>query len=128
MHETAPTPEDAVPESLRSVPLDALTRIDVALEGAWSETVVEVWSRRGGRSGFGDVVRFHPTRPPSVELYFPGYWIGIHCFRVAPDGLEFDEPRAHAIIAYVEARLAKLHADDRSHASRHGESRTEPER
>ena len=98
--------DDALPAALRGIPLDAIVRIDAALEGDWSATVSPVWTRAEGLLGFAAVPRRHPARRPALELYFPGYWVGLHCYREEAGAFVFDEPRARAVVAYVEARLA----------------------
>jgi len=97
---------NVLPAALLALPLDAIVRIDAALEGDWSGTVVPVWSRADGFLGFDRVVRAHATHRPALELYFPGWWIGVHCHRAEGGSFVFDEPRARAVIAYVEATLA----------------------
>ena len=99
--------DDAVPAALHAIPLDAIMRIDAALEGDWSATVVPLWTRAGGFLGFDGVVRRHPDRRPALELYCPGYWVGIHCCREEAGAFVLDEARARAVVAYVEARRAK---------------------
>lgn len=93
-------------ELVRAVPLDGITRIDVGMEGDWSGSVQTVWTRAGGFSGFDEIVREHPVQTPSVELYFHGAWLGVHCFRVEKGRKIFDEDLAEALIHLVEARLS----------------------
>ena len=94
-----------VPSILREISLDGLTRIDIALEGDWSSTVVTVWTRTGGLAGFSEVVLTHSTFKPSLELYFDNTWFGIHCFRRKEDLNEFDEGLARRIVDYVESAV-----------------------
>ena len=98
--------DEALPAALRGLPLDAIVRIDAALEGDWSGTVSPVWTRADGLVGFAAVPRRHPARRPALELYFPGYWVGLHCCCEEAGTFVFDEPRARAVVAYVEMRLA----------------------
>ena len=91
---------------LSAVPLEKLMRIDVGLEGDWSPTVTTVWTRVDGRLGLSDVVREHELFKPSVELYFVGGWIGLHC--CCRDGKVnvFDESLVERVIDDVEAAIA----------------------
>lgn len=97
-----------IPPWLCHVPLDHLTRIDVGLEGNWSETVTEVWCRSRGLVGFDRIVGGHPRFRPALELYLPDGWIGILCFRRCHGQNVFDERKARAIIAHVEQRLGRM--------------------
>ena len=94
-----------LPGALHDLQLASIVRIDAALEGDWSGTVVPVWTRAEGLLGFDAVRRADPARRPALELYFPGYWIGLHCCTEAGGSFVFDEARARAVIAHVEARL-----------------------
>jgi len=94
-----------IPNLLKSVPLDGILRIDVALEGDWSPTVVTVWSRESGYMGFSKVIKSHPTYKPSLELYFQSVWLGVHCFTRTNGVNVFDKDFASQIIDYVESNL-----------------------
>ncbi len=91
---------------LTACPLENLSRIDVGLEGDWSPTVTTVWARDGGRLGVAEVVREHEFNKPSLELYFVGGWIGLHCFRRVGDVNVFDESLLDRVINDVEAAIA----------------------
>ena len=91
---------------LSACPMDDLTRVDVGLEGDWSPTVTTVWARDKGRLGFAEVVREHESFIPSVELYFSGGWIGLHCFRHDGSVNVFDEGLAERIIDDIEVAIA----------------------
>ncbi len=92
------------PDWLRDVPVQKVIRIDVGLEGQWSETVTAVWSVADGFGGFDDVVKHHPRYRQAVELYLQDGWIGVPCSIESPDGHEFDEALARDLIACVEQR------------------------
>ena len=94
-----------LPEIIREISLDTLLRIDVALEGNWSATVVTVWSRDRGSIGCEDVVHTHESFKPSLELYFDGSWLGLHCLTRIGGKNVFDESFATRVIAYVEEVL-----------------------
>ena len=100
-------PENRVPGILAGLPLDGLVRIDAALEGDWNGTVTTVWTREKGRLGFHSVAGPHPDYKPSLELYFTGAWVGIHCFVVSNGQNMFDEPFARGIVDYIEYQLRK---------------------
>ena len=106
--------DDVLGGLLGNLPLASIVRIDVALEGDWSGTVVPVWTRADGLLGFDDIRRADPARRPALELYFPGYWIGLHCYAESGGRFEFDEARARALIDYVERRLAAESAGSRT--------------
>ena len=99
-----PTQPASLPAWLDDVPAHKVVRIDVGLEGQWSETVTAVWSVADGFRGFDDVAKNHPTHRPAVELYLEDGWIGVPCSIESPDGQEFDEALARDLIAYVERR------------------------
>ena len=89
---------------LAALPFEELLRIDVALEGAWSETVRPLWTPADGFLGLSQVPAPRPGLRPALELYFAGYWIGIHCHRVERGEYVFDPELAALLIAEVEAR------------------------
>jgi len=96
---------NGIPNLLKSVPLEGILRIDVALEGDWSQTVATVWSREAGHMGFSKVIKSHPTFKPSLELYFQAFWLGVHCFTRTKDVNVFDNNFASQIINYVESNF-----------------------
>lgn len=89
-----------------AVPLAGLVRIDLGLEGDWSGSVVTVWRRNEGLLGFERAVREHAEHTPSLELYYDGGWVGVHCHKVEDGVRRFDESMARRIIEYVEDALA----------------------
>ena len=96
-----------LPGILTEVSLDRLVRIDAALEGDWSPSVVTVWSREDGFVGFESVASRHPTFKPGIELYFEDTWVGIHCYRRVDDENIFDTELARSVIEYVQRFLRK---------------------
>jgi hypothetical protein len=90
---------------LDGVPLDGILRIDAALEGNWSGTVVTVWRRGQIEPDFSQVVLEHPEYHPSLELYFEGRWVGVHCFRREGDQNRFDQEKARALVNEIIDRL-----------------------
>lgn len=100
-----PESRDEILSLLASIPLQAIRRIDLGLEGDWSRTVVPVWSRQEGRLGFEDATRSHREHRPSLELYFDGAWVGIHSFRRDGEMNVFDERFADEVIRWVESEL-----------------------
>lgn len=102
--------ERDLPKILKEIPLDNLFRIDVALEGDWSQTVVTIWTREKGLLGFSRITRSHSIFKPSLELYFENSWVGIHCFKRIENQNVFDEPLALKIIDYIENRLQDTNA------------------
>ena len=98
------TESKEIPLIFREISLDAIERIDLALEGDWSRTVVTVWTRDHGALGFTAATRSHPINKPSLELYFTDSWLGIHCFTRTAGQNVFDEEFASRIIEYVESK------------------------
>jgi hypothetical protein len=92
---------------LQSIPLDSIVRIDLGLEGDWSASVVSIWSRREGFLGFDRVVRSHTTHRPSLELYFDGAWVGVHCFTREDGSNVFDQAKAEEVIGWIEESVAR---------------------
>ena len=90
---------------LAALPFDELLRIDVALEGAWSEKVRPLWTPADGFLGLSQVPAPRPGLRPALELYFAGYWVGIHCYRDERGEYVFDPDLAALLIAEVEARV-----------------------
>jgi hypothetical protein len=90
---------------LAALPYDELLRIDVALEGAWSETVRPLWTPADGFLGLSQVPAPRPGSRPALELYFPGFWVGIHCYRDERGEFVFDPDLAALLIAEIEARV-----------------------
>lgn len=96
-----------IPNILSKISFDNIIRVDVALEGDWSKTVVPVWTKEDGFLGFDKVSKSHEKFKPSIEIYFPGYWIGIHCFSKLEGKNAFDEKLAKDIIDYIEQNFKK---------------------
>jgi len=94
-----------IPNLVKSIPLDGILRIDVALEGDWNPSVVTVWSRKAGFNGFSEIIESHPNYKPSLELYFQDMWLGIHCFNRTNGKNVFNKDFASQIIEYVEHKL-----------------------
>jgi hypothetical protein len=55
--------------------------------------------------GFEGVALSHAHHKPSVELYFEGAWVGLHCFWTRDGENFFDEEAARVLIRYVEAGI-----------------------
>jgi hypothetical protein len=94
---------ESVPRWLRAAPIDRVIRIDVGLEGNWSETVRQVWSRSTGFTGFEQVARSHSEFRPALELCLKGGWIGILCFQLRNGQNVLDETKARRLVEYVES-------------------------
>ena len=92
-----------LPEIVSTISLSGIIRIDAGLEGDWSGTVVPVWTRDEGLIGFDRVARSHPEHRPSLELYYDGAWVGIHCFQREGDRNIFDEDLARAVVRWVDS-------------------------
>ena len=95
-----------LPDILKHVSFHDIMHIDVALEGNWNSTVKTVWSREKGFIGFTHIIRSHPRLKPSLELYFPDRWIGIHCFQRIDGVNVFDEDLAMRIIEYASKKVS----------------------
>jgi len=95
-----------LPKVVYEIGLENIKRIDLGLEGSWSDSVVVIWSRESGFTGFESVTATHPNFKHSLELYFDGYWVGIHCFKREQDRNVFDEQFAKKIIDFVQDRVA----------------------
>jgi hypothetical protein len=96
------------PAFITRISLEKILRIDLGLEGDWSNTVVTVWSRYQGRLGFSKAFISHPNYKPSLELYFSDFWLGVHCFSHKDGMYLFDEVFATKLIEYVEDRYIKI--------------------
>ena len=96
---------DRLERVLAALSYEALLRIDVALEGAWSETVGPLWTPADGFLGFSHVPAPRPGLRPALELYFAGYWVGIHCYRDEQGEYVLDRDLAALVIAEIEARV-----------------------
>jgi len=94
-----------IPSILGEIALKKIQRIDAALEGDWNATLVTVWTRDKGLIDFSDVIWVHPRFKPSLEMYFEGAWLGLHCFNRIKGENVFDEKFARQIISYVESKF-----------------------
>ena len=94
---------ESIPRWLSGAPVDQVIRIDVGLEGNWSETVRQVWSRSTGFTGFEQAPRCHSEYRPALELYLADGWIGIPCSRVSDGQNVLDEAKARRLVEYVES-------------------------
>ena len=92
---------------LDSAPLAIVRRIDIGLEGSWSDTVSTVWTRGSDTVTFERVPAENREFRHALELYYDGGWIGVHCWRQHADGFHFDERFARAVIERVAAAQAK---------------------
>ena len=91
-----------IPKIIEEISLNELNKIDVALEGDWSSTVVTIWTCEKGFQGFSEVARSHERFKPSLELYFDGMWVGLHCFNRVDNENVFDEQLAMKVVEYVD--------------------------
>lgn len=94
---------ESIPRWLQSAPIGRVIRIDVGLEGNWSETVRPVWSQSTGYTGFAQVARSHSEYRPALELYLTDGWIGLPCSVVRNGQNVLDEEKARRLIEYVQA-------------------------
>ena len=97
--------DSPLPAAIAALSMQGIRRIDLALEGAWSETVRPIWTPDAGFLGFSAAPAPHPTRRPAIELYFDGWWIGIHCHEKRNGLFVVDRERAMAIVVHVERML-----------------------
>lgn len=94
-----------LPDLLHQISWDDILRIDVGLEGNWNPTVVTVWEKGSRNRNYSQVAKPEGKCRPSIELYFPDRWIGIHCY-IEDDGkLLFDTDLANQIIDFVESKI-----------------------
>ena len=75
--------------------------------------MVPIWLRSAGRLDADPVTTRHPRFRPSLELYFEGAWVGLHCYREEQDGLVLDEERMEEVLRWVEAALSGWPRDHR---------------
>ena len=92
---------------LAACQLDDLTRIDLGLEGDWSESVQVAWTRDAGSQHVNRQRVEHPSFKPSLELYFKDGWIGLHCFRRVGDKNLLDEVLLEELIGLVETLIGR---------------------
>lgn len=85
--------------------LDDIARIDIGLEGDWSNTVQVVWTRNDGALSLEEPLLEHGSFKPSLELYFDNGWIGLHCFRRVGDKNVPDVALLKRVIGTVETAL-----------------------
>lgn len=108
--EGGPSPEPATLDSLHDVvasaPLGRIRRLDLGLEGDWSATATTIWDRDRGLIGIPETPYSHPHHRPSLELYYDGAWVGMHCFRRERELNVLDEALARSVIAWIESSLA----------------------
>ncbi len=92
---------DSIWQMIAALPLDQVSRVDVAFEGDWNSAVKTVWTRQGGWTGDWPLVVEHPQYPPSVELYFESSWMGFRCY-VEREGIKvLDVARLERVVAMV---------------------------
>jgi len=103
-------PDLDLPAVIRGISLDGIIRIDLGLEGDWSGSVIPIWSRRDGFVGFDGAVLSHSTHRPSLELYFEGAWVGVHCFTHEDGSNVFDRALADRVIEWVEESVGRTAA------------------
>lgn len=94
------TPE--LPPVIRQIDLKPILRVDYSMEGDWNRNLKVVWSAKDGFLDYNQINRSHPEHKPCLELYFDGYWLGIHCYRDEGGEHVFDEEKADAILNYIE--------------------------
>lgn len=96
----------SIPSVVQEISLDAILRIDYSLEGDWSGNVKTIWSKTDGFLSYDGILKSHAENIPSIELYFEGYWLGIHCFNRIDGQNVFDEAKSDAIIQYVSEQIS----------------------
>ena len=85
-----------------SAALSRVVRIDLGLEGAWSETVCCVWDPEHGFRGVPTGFAEHHELRPALELYMPEGRIGIHCALEIDETFAIDIERLRQIAQQVE--------------------------
>jgi hypothetical protein len=91
-----------LPEWVDSAALSRVVRIDLGLEGAWSETVCCVWDPEHGFRGVPTGFAEHHELRPALELYMPEGRIGIHCALEIDETFAIDIERLRQIAQQVE--------------------------
>ena len=92
---------DAMPWLTPSA-MEHVVRIDVGLEGAWSESVRPVWDAERGPLPIPSELPGGPGLVPSLELYFDGGWIGIHCYRRVDGAMALDREAVAEWVREIE--------------------------
>ena len=82
--------------------LPQVVRIDLGLEGDWSNSVTCVWDREEGYRGLPDALPVGRGLRPCLELYMEGGWIGIHCFVEHEGAHVLDRERARSLVEAVD--------------------------
>lgn len=94
-----------IPSAIKQLDLSGLIRIDYSIEGAWNDNLTVIWERDKGMLDYSSINRSHEIHKPAIELYFPGYWLGLHCYNEDQGKYIFDENYALRIIKYIEKQL-----------------------
>ena len=97
--------EEALPGLLKEISLAGILRVDAGLEGDWSGSVTTIWSP-GTALVVDGVMRSHPHHKPSLELYFDGSWVGLHCFSRVDGTNRFDEDLARRVVSFIENAIS----------------------
>jgi GNAT superfamily N-acetyltransferase len=84
--------------------LENLLRIDLGLQGRWTQTATTIWTPADGFAGLPAHSRPDPRHPPAVELVFPDHWVGVRCAVPGPDGPRVDDQLIRGLIELVERR------------------------
>ncbi len=64
-----------------------------------------LWTRAQGFVGFPVGGLRHARFRPSLELCFPGGWIGLHCYLVIGGDFVLDEQKAKEIVEHLDRAL-----------------------
>lgn len=97
------TSQSKLPNVVKEINLQAILRVDYSMEGNWNHNLKVIWSKKEGFLGYEGINTAHEIHKPCVELYFDGYWLGIHCYKVIDGKNVFDQEKADLIIEYIEA-------------------------
>jgi len=96
-----------IPDWVDSACLNQVVRIDLGLEGAWSETVVCVWDPEHAFSGVPTDFPARRELRPALELYLPDGWIGIQCAMEVDAVYSVDVERVRRIAERVAEAVAR---------------------
>ena len=94
--------QSKLPEVIKEINLREILRVDYSMEGDWNQKLNAIWSKEEGFLGYEGMNVSHENHKPCVELYFDGYWLGIHCYEQVDNQNVFDEEKASLMIKYIE--------------------------
>ena len=93
-----------IPNIIKNLPLNDLLRVELSLEGSWSENIRTIWLPEQ-EIIYSNIDFSHKKYIPSLELYFSYGWVGFNCSNLIKDRYTFDNILAKEVLIYISKKI-----------------------